>query len=46
MTRDSGSPPALMAAQKGRNDSLQLLMQAKADFDDRRRNDCFGGGLE
>ena len=30
---DFGSPPALMAAWTGHTDSMQVLMQAKADFD-------------
>ncbi len=30
---DFGSPPALMAAWNGHTDSIQVLMQAKPDFD-------------
>ena len=30
---DFGSPPALMSAWNGHTDSMQVLMQAKADFD-------------
>jgi hypothetical protein len=45
-TRDSGSTAALMAAQEGHTDSLQVLVQSEADFDKATTNACFGGGLE
>jgi hypothetical protein len=32
-TRDSGSTPALTAAQEGHTDSLHVLVQSKADCD-------------